>query len=921
MHRLFDRLGFALERMAQHRALVFWSLVGLAAATTLALSLLLFVDSVNTSLLTAHLGSPPYAFRFRYLGSWKGNVTHDDVSAATGAIEGSFAGTLGLPTSRAVRYARGGAMNVRLTESRQSLGTYSLAALEGMDDLMTLVSGQWPVQITDDCLPVLMPESALYTQGVQVGSRLTAQLPGSTQPLTLCVAALWRATNPQDPAWIFIPSFFNQVMLTAPDALWNTIDGTSAHPVEEAAWSLVFDGSGLRTSDVPGLLARMADGQRAVDAALPGIRLDLSPSDGLNAFNDEVGRLTRQLVVVILPVAGLVLYFVTLVAGLLVGRQQAEDAVLRSRGMSRAALLSVHALMWLTLAGSALAVGLALSPPVVALVAGTVSFLRFDLSTSAPVHFSGQALTAGALTALIAAGSGLFMAWRGTRETVTSLQRAAARGRAAWWQRAYLDVILLVPALYVLYSLRQRGGIVAGADDPFADPLTFLGPTLFSLGLTLLFLRLLPPALSLCARIAGLGRGVALLMALRELTRSMGRYRGTLLMTGFTLGLIGYTASMASTLDRSLSDSVHYQIGADAVIVTATDTVTEQGAVDENTGQPTQTVTGYNTLPPGDLLRLDGVRQVSRVGKYPAQILLPNQRLDGTMIGVDRAALASLAFFRRDFAVEPLADLLNRLAGNRTGILLSAQTAAKYNLRVGQSIRLQISALDAWHETTVPIVGLIDFFPTVDPSKGFFALGNLDVLFETVGTELPHDLWLGLAPNANRAALEQQVRKLGYPIVQWRDPQAALRAALAEPSRRGVLGFLSVGFVAAVVLTLVASIVQNAVSLREQAAQLGSLRALGLAGSSVALYLLLVQGIAAMSGILSGTGIGVSAALLFLPLFDFSGGLPPYLVRVAWDDIGRVYAVFAGTLLVVTLTTALLMGRERLSTLVKLGDV
>ncbi len=74
------------------------------------------------------------------------------------------------------------------------------------------------------------------------------------------------------------------------------------------------------------------------------------------------------------------------------------------------------------------------------------------------------------------------------------------------------------------------------------------------------------------------------------------------------------------------------------------------------------------------------------------------------------------------------------------------------------------------------------------------------------------------------------------------------------------------------------------------------------------------------SGIASGTSIGLATTLLFLPLLDFSGGLPPYLVRVAWNDIALVYAVFAGVLLLVTFVITLTLSRESLSTVVKLGD-
>ncbi len=135
-----------------------------------------------------------------------------------------------------------------------------------------------------------------------------------------------------------------------------------------------------------------------------------------------------------------------------------------------------------------------------------------------------------------------------------------------------------------------------------------------------------------------------------------------------------------------------------------------------------------------------------------------------------------------------------------------------------------------------------------------------------------------------------------------------------------MLGFLSVGFVASILLTLVGAIIQSAASFRAQAAQLGSLRAMGLSGLSVGVYLFLLQTLMTGSGILSGTSIGVATTLLYLPLLDFSGGLPPYLVRVAWGNIVLVYAAFAAILLAVTFGTTAFLGRERLSTLVKLGD-
>jgi putative ABC transport system permease protein len=291
------------------------------------------------------------------------------------------------------------------------------------------------------------------------------------------------------------------------------------------------------------------------------------------------------------------------------------------------------------------------------------------------------------------------------------------------------------------------------------------------------------------------------------------------------------------------------------------------------------------------------------------------------MVGVDRAAIAAVARSRDDYADANYADLFNQLAGRRNGILLSAKTAQEQNLLIGQEVQVQISALGTWYDMTVPIVGLLDYFPTLDPNAGFFAITNLQPIFETVGTQLPHNIWLSLEPGADPAAVREAARNLGFPILEWKDPQTALQEARAVPSRRGVLGFLSVGFVASITLTLVGAIIQSTASFRAQVTQLGTLRAMGLSGLAIAMYLVFLQGIAASSGILGGTGIGLATTRLFLPLLDFSSGLPPYLVRIAWGDITNVYTIFAGALAVVAVFTIIVLSRESLATVIKLGDV
>jgi putative ABC transport system permease protein len=920
MFGLFDSIGFALERLRQHLMLVFWALVGLTAATTLALSLPLYVDSVNTKLLTSRLSTPPYAFRFRYLGTQNGNIKQADVDASTNAIMNTFVGVIALPVDLKVEYIKGGPWTTRTTNN-QALGTFSFGSLTGIDSRIRIVAGEWPPKTSDpNVYPVMISEKTFQTMGVGVGTKLSVTPPGQ-KAVTVQVVAIWAALNANDPTWILPPKAFDESLIIQPDNLWKVFNGIDK-PVEEADWYINFNGLGLRTAEVSGLLDRITDGRRQVTAVLDNLRLDVSPEDKLRAFITDVNQLTEQLVVMILPVAGLVLYFVTLVAGLLVSRQQSEDVTLSSRGMSRRAIIFIHLMMWLILAGIALAIGILLAPSVVRLVGATTSFLRFD-NTDAPLEilFTPQALAAGTITGLVAASSGLLIAWRTTGQTITSFKRASARAQAAWWQRIYLDIMLLVPAYYVLYSLNNKGGISTTADNPFADPLTFLGPTLFALGNTLLFLRIWPFVLRIGANLVAYGNGIPILMALRELTRSISRYRGALIMMCFTLSLTGFTASMASTIDRTLEDSINYKIGADSVLVTAADTNTSTGATDTTTGQATQNVTGFNTLPAIGLLDVKGVQAVARVGTYTGRLKVGGQTLDGTVMGVDRDSMAQVTRWRQDYATQPVADIFNLLASNRTGILVDTKTFNTNKLKIGQQVSYGVNVLNQWYDQNAQIIGILNYFPTLDPRGAkFFVITNIDPIWEMVGTELPNDIWMKLAPGTDPAAVENAASDKGYPIVEWRDPAVALHVALTAPARRGVLGFLSIGFVASILLTLVGNIIQSTASFRAQSVQLGSLRAMGLGSIAVAIYLIVSQGLAVAGGIFGGTLIGAGTTLLFLPLLDFGGGLPPYLVRVDWPSIIGVYVVFAGVLFSVTLFTTFMLGRERLFTVVKLGD-
>ena len=113
---------------------------------------------------------------------------------------------------------------------------------------------------------------------------------------------------------------------------------------------------------------------------------------------------------------------------------------------------------------------------------------------------------------------------------------------------------------------------------------------------------------------------------------------------------------------------------------------------------------------------------------------------------------------------------------------------------------------------------------------------------------------------------------------------------------RGFLVLLSVGFIAAALLTVLGFFLYALFSLRKRTIEIGILQAVGL--SVLAMIRLVAWEIALLilSGIGLGTTLGLLMSRLFVPFFQIGAEVadrtPPYLVEIAWPAIVQIYVLF-----------------------------
>jgi putative ABC transport system permease protein len=604
-------------------------------------------------------------------------------------------------------------------------------------------------------------------------------------------------------------------------------------------------------------------------------------------------------------------------------------------------------------AGAVAALGIAV------LMGQARSFLSFVGGEFLPVALTQTSVPFG----VIAAGAAVLITAlpvaSAARHTILTYKQERARSlRPPWWQRAWLDVLLLIPAAYWTYLLVKQGTVdipflSVTTPDPLSNPALFLVPALAMFALTLFLIRLLPLLLRALSWLLSRLPGIALVMAARQLARSPSLYAAPMLLLVLTLSLATYTASIATTLDQYMDQQARYTVGGDVMLV-ETGQDTQQGAAassgslqapgavpfDSDTGSGNDLATAlqeekasshgprYLFIPVTDYLKVPGVQAATRVGDYGATMHFSvGGDAGGHIMGIDRADYAKVAFWRSDFAAQPFGTLLNALATTPDGVLVPESVASAQVLRIGDNLPVHVQFPGTSADLTLRVAGTFKLWPSWFPNRkdeGPLIIANLDYLFENAGGEMPYDVWLKVKGGVNSSDVIPAVRQVDSSTTTVYDVNSMLLDEQTRPQRQGLFGMLSIGFLAAGIFTVLGFFLYAVFSFRRRFIELGVLRAIGLSAIQMALSLAWEMALLLGMGIAAGTVLGLAASRYFIPFLQVSptdeARALPFVVTTDWSAIYALYGVLIVLFIVVVGALVVLLSRVRIFQAVKLGE-
>jgi ABC-type lipoprotein release transport system permease subunit len=817
---------------------------------------------------------------------------------------------------------------------------------------MRLEAGTLPDQSTAPATLITDEMASVYH--LRVGDALVmAPFGDHTRQLTLRVSGIWTPNDPNDAYWFGRSFSSNQganqpllyPLLVSSDLYFAQLAGLP-NLGTTAAWDYPIQPEQLhiaQLSDAQNNLSRFtaeATNRLATISGVQQAQVNTGLSQLLSNYQQKLNLLALPLYVVMAQVLGLILFYIVVVAGLLVERQSAEIATLKSRGASGLQVLGLYLAQ-----GVVLAVVSALLGPWLAvlltrglvfwLLPGTASLVSAGYLGA--VTFPASIFWIAGLVALLCLGALALATLRAARLDVLAFRREQARAlRQPLWQRLYLDVGLAVLCAAGYVELNYFGGtnvrgLVGGSAA--SDPLLLLTPGLLLLAGALLALRFFPLLVRGLAHLATLGRGATNLLALIQIARSPLHYTRLVLLLTLAVGLGLFTLTFSASLSQSQIDGAGYQAGADFRAMESATNATPATSDQQKT-----------------LAGLPGVQAVSAARRSSVNTSSLASASIG-LLAIDPATFANVSYWRGDFANQSLDALMAALSHHalQPGALASIQPnntpviwaivsqsfLDENKLAVGD-LFVAVPSEATFAQVQFRVGAVVQDFPTMYDRTGHgYMIVDLNDYLGVVnglsGNDLfgPSEFWLRSA--ADGAALTQLRAALSQPELDFQqvlDRRALQSAAEQNPLQAGLRGVLLLGVIAAGGLAVLGSLIYSALTARQRATQFAVLRTLGASGGQLVRLLLGEQLAVYVFGLLAGTALGALLATATLPYLAFNAGqgdasiqnVPPSVLTIQWQSVALFYGCLVLALVLALLWMATYANRVGLGRTLRLGE-
>lgn len=840
--------------------------------------------------------------------------------------------------------------------------TLTVGMLEDFKNHVKMVSGDLYADkpAADGTIDAVISQKGLVGQKLLIGEVLIFDdlKDPDGNPLKVRISGVFENSREEDLYWVNSPNTFSSEIIISEQVFEKYFgDFENTEYKTTGVWHLLYDYEQMKGSNTEAILAKAQSYENFFGSNM-SYSVYMPFKDILERQMEDANKVEATLFVLQIPILVLLAAFIFMVSRQILEMEQNDISIIKSRGASRKQILQTYLIQSGFVAVAGIVLGILLGMFLCQVFGSANAFLEFVQRRALSIRISWEVLLYAVMAVLIGVIAMLVPAVQFSKLTIVETkQKRMRKSTKVWWQRYFIDILLLGVSLYGLYSFSGQKKELAAkvAAGGALDPLLYFSSSLFIIGTGLVLLRVIPLINSLLFKAGKKKWKPEVYTAFLQVIRTKAKQYFIMLFLMLTVALGIFNAKSARTINTNAQKRISYSDGADIVLMEQWDgmeeeeerevvekKVTKEGEVENEeeyqASIQTKEISADDYTEP-DYAKYSKIKGVESTAKvyitHDAEISVEGNDITGaqkiTLMGIHTKDFGETAWFSDELLDQHWYHYLNAISQNTNAVLVSSNFKSALGYKLGDVVTY--TTVTGQHVRGI-IYGFVDYWPGYNPKEveisadgsetekdRFLIVAHLKKLQNVEGI-LPYEVWLKMAGSTQ--AVYDFIEAKNVKLDHFTDTKSDLIDMKNDPIIQGTNGTLTVGFIVVLLLCSAGFLIYWILSIRSRALQFGIYRAMGMTMQEIFRMLVIEQVFITGPAVVAGTLIGLAASKLYIPLiqiaYSTSEEIIPLTVAPAAFDMVKMYVVVIVVIGICMGVLGWLISKIKIAQALKLGE-
>ena len=301
-----------------------------------------------------------------------------------------------------------------------------------------------------------------------------------------------------------------------------------------------------------------------------------------------------------------------------------------------------------------------------------------------------------------------------------------------------------------------------------------------------------------------------------------------------------------------------------------------------------------------------------------------------TLMGIHTKEFGEMAVMPKGLLPLDFYDYLNALANTPNGVLLSENMRSQYGYAIGDMLNINLEN----RLFSLQVIGFVNYWPAYQPREyslngdgkviaedEYLLVANLPYI-QRKADVTPYRIWMDFEKETD--SFYKYVDEKDIKVISYTDAVMEKENLRKDTLLQGTNGILSMSFIVTLLLCGVGYLIYWIMSIRSRELLFGILRAMGMSRKEIFHILLNEQMFCGVMSILAGIGIGIAAAILYVPIIQNAYAATDQVLPLAlvWkmSDMAKLFGTIIVVLIVCIVVLLRIVSKSNITRALKLGE-